>query len=464
MIKQNQRLLNFVSRLIDFCLLLLAYLVSTYIRFDIMYGAKSALSMVWSSSYVWAAVIYAGLIVFLYQLGRLYAPARTRTFTQDVVTVLWNNLLGTAFLTAFLYVTRIVDFSRIAIAMFYVIASALILLNHGVVRVVLRWMRARGYNLKHVIIVGNGQLAHQYARVIQENPRYGYKLDGYCCLTDREALGKRLGTYEDLDHILHGNPGIDEVIVALEPHETDFLPQIIEACDRQGTRPTIIPFFNNYTPNALTIDIVGDCKLIRLRTSPLDNMAMTAMKRAFDIVGSLLLLILFSPFMLIAAIGTKLSSPGPVIFKQTRMGRGKRPFTMFKFRSMRLNAKENSGWTTDADPRKTRFGSFLRKTSLDETPQFFNVLRGEMSLVGPRPEMPHFVDQFRETIPLYMVKHQVRPGITGWAQVNGYRGDTSIEERIKHDIWYIENWSLGLDIKILLRTVFGGMVNREKVG
>ena len=167
--------------------------------------------------------------------------------------------------------------------------------------------------------------------------------------------------------------------------------------------------------------------------------------------------------MLLAAVGVKLSSPGPIIFRQKRVGLNKKPFYMYKFRSMRVNAASDTGWSTNSDPRKTRFGSFIRKFSIDELPQFFNVLKGDMSLVGPRPELPHFVDQFKEEIPLYMVKHQVRPGITGWAQVNGLRGDTSIKERIEHDVYYIENWSILLDIKILFLTLFKGFVNQEKL-
>lgn len=166
--------------------------------------------------------------------------------------------------------------------------------------------------------------------------------------------------------------------------------------------------------------------------------------------------------MLFAAIGVKLSSPGPILFKQERVGLNKKPFYMYKFRSMRVNDKQTTGWSTNSDPRKTRFGAFIRKFSIDELPQFFNVLKGDMSLVGPRPELPFFVNQFKESIPLYMVKHQVRPGITGWAQVNGFRGDTSIKGRIEHDIYYIENWTFLFDIKILLMTVFR-FSNSEKL-
>lgn len=167
--------------------------------------------------------------------------------------------------------------------------------------------------------------------------------------------------------------------------------------------------------------------------------------------------------MLITAIGVKLSSPGPIIFKQQRVGLDKKLFYMYKFRSMRVNSGSDTSWSTNHDNRKTKFGAIIRKCSLDEFPQFFNVLKGDMSLVGPRPELPHFVEQFKEEIPLYMVKHQVRPGITGWAQVNGFRGDTSIEERIRHDIYYIENWSLTLDIKILIMTLWRGVFNQEQL-
>ena len=174
-------------------------------------------------------------------------------------------------------------------------------------------------------------------------------------------------------------------------------------------------------------------------------------------------LIVLSPLMLIIAIGVKCSGPGPILFKQIRVGYMRREFRMLKFRSMRQNDEEETGWTTEEDPRRTRFGTFIRKTSLDELPQLFNVLKGDMSLVGPRPELPHFVEQFKDTIPYYMVKHQVKPGMTGWAQVNGYRGDTSIPKRIEHDLWYIDHWSMWLDLKILFRTIFGGIINNERL-
>ena len=202
---------------------------------------------------------------------------------------------------------------------------------------------------------------------------------------------------------------------------------------------------------------------MNIRRIPLDNWVNAFLKRLLDVAGSLVLIIFSSPLMLIAAVGVKLSSPGPVIFTQERIGRNKKPFRMYKFRSMRVNDRQDTGWSRDRDDRKTKFGAFIRKCSIDELPQFFNVLKGDMSLVGPRPEVPYYVEQFKDEIPLYMVKHQVRPGITGWAQVNGLRGDTSIKARVEHDIFYIEHWTLGFDIRILFMTLFKALINSERL-
>ena len=237
----------------------------------------------------------------------------------------------------------------------------------------------------------------------------------------------------------------------------------MQICEKAGTKLSLIPFYAQYMPAHPQIDSLNGLPMINLRRIPLDNWGNALLKRAADIVGSLLLIALTSPLMLIAAIGVRLSSPGPVIFRQKRVGLNKNEFYMYKFRSMRVNDQTDTAWSTNHDSRKTRFGALIRKYSIDELPQFFNVLKGDMSLVGPRPEIPHYVEQFREEIPLYMVKHQVRPGITGWAQVNGLRGDTSIEERIRCDIYYIENWTFFFDIKVLLMTIFRGFINQEQL-
>ena len=256
---------------------------------------------------------------------------------------------------------------------------------------------------------------------------------------------------------------MDEVAITLNLNEYHKLEQIVAICEKSGVHTKFVPdYYNFISTNPYTEDLDG-LPVINIRNVPLTNTVNRMIKRLIDIIGSIVALILFSPIMLVVAILVKKSSPGPIFFAQERIGLGNRPFKMYKFRSMGVQdpKKEAKEWTTKNDARVTPVGRIIRKTSLDELPQFWNVLKGDMSLIGPRPERPLFVEKFKEEIPRYMIKHQVRPGITGWAQVNGFRGDTSIRSRIEHDLYYIENWSLGLDIKILFLTFFKGFVNKN---
>ena len=254
--------------------------------------------------------------------------------------------------------------------------------------------------------------------------------------------------------------GVDEVVIALDGDEVRRLGGLAEACAWEGVRASLLPFYAQYLPTNLYVEDLDGLPLLNLHRIPLDNPLNALVKRAFDLAGAAALLVLCSPVMAAAALGIRLSSPGPVIYRQQRVGRNRKLFTMYKFRSMRVEGNADATtWGTRQDSRRTRFGALLRKLSIDELPQLVNVLKGEMSLVGPRPERPYFVEKFRDEVPLYMRKHRVRPGITGWAQVNGWRGDTSILERIKCDLYYIENWSLALDIKILFLTLVRGVVN-----
>lgn len=460
MIKRNQRMLNAFNLISDGILIVLSYVAALWLRFDVLRGRES---MQFSSPAVVAAVlIYSMLIVLTYYVLGLYGSGRLRRKREEGLRILLVNGIGTLSFMAMCYVVRMVDFSRLMLALFWLISSFLVVFKRLAVRAVLSYYRRRGYNLKHVIIIGSGQLAYQYAQDIASNPQMGYSVLGYIGDVYQSALGKRLGTYAQIERILEeSNP--DEVVVALDPQDIHVMPDIMMAADKEGVRLSLIPFFNDYIPKNPSIVSLGRTKLIDMRVTPLDDLGWAMVKRAMDIVGAMVLILLFSPVMLAVAVGVKLSSPGPILFRQERVGKDKKPFKMLKFRSMRVTGTENTGWSTNADPRKTRFGSFIRKFSLDELPQFFNVLAGDMSLVGPRPEVPFHVRHFKEEVPLYLLRQQVRPGITGWAQVNGLRGDTSIEERVKYDLWYIENWSIWLDLKILLMTALGGMVNKETV-
>ena len=273
---------------------------------------------------------------------------------------------------------------------------------------------------------------------------------------------KVIGTLEDLTYILEQN-SLDEIAITLSLSEYEKLRHIVNLCEKTGVHTKFIPDYGNVIPTVpYTEDLLG-MPVVHIRHVPLNGLLNATMKRVVDVFGASVAIILFSPIMLVVAITIKLTSPGPIIYCQERVGLHNRPFKMYKFRSMTVldPNKEKMRWTTPGDSRVTPIGKIIRSTSIDETPQFFNVLFGDMSLVGPRPERPFFVEKFKEEIPRYMIKHQVRPGITGWAQVNGYRGDTSIIKRIEHDLYYIENWSLGFDFKILFLTAFKGFINKN---
>jgi len=330
----------------------------------------------------------------------------------------------------------------------------------------LRSVRKKGYNLKHILLVGYSKAAEQYIDRIKQNPQWGYDVQGI--LDDNIARGtvykgvKVIGSTGNLEYILPENK-LDEIAITLGLEEYYKLNKIVAECEKSGVHTKFIPDYGNIIPTRpYTEDLLG-LPVINIRYVPLSNTFNALIKRLTDIIGAVICIIIFSPVMLVSAILVKTTSKGPLIFKQERVGLHNKPFQMYKFRTMYVQTEEEErkGWTQKNDPRVTSVGRFLRKTSLDEFPQLFNVLKGDMSLVGPRPERPQYVEKFREEIPRYMIKHQVRPGMTGWAQVNGYRGDTSIRKRIEHDLYYIENWTLGLDIKILFLTVFKGFINKN---
>ena len=327
-------------------------------------------------------------------------------------------------------------------------------------------MREGGRNLKHIIIIGFSPAAASYIDRLKLNPQWGYRIHGIFddnMADDFEYRGvPKIGTIDELESYLSEN-SLDESIITLNIKEYYKLESIVNICEKSGTHTKFVPDYYKFITTQPYIEDLNGLPVINIRNVPLSNTINKIIKRIIDIIGAIVAIILFSPIMLVVAILVKVTSPGPVIFSQVRVGLHNKEFKMYKFRSMCVQnaAKESKAWTTSDDPRVTKVGKFIRRTSIDELPQFFNVLKGDMSLVGPRPERPFFVEKFKEEIPKYMIKHQVRPGITGWAQVNGFRGDTSIKLRIEHDIYYIENWTLGLDIKILFLTIFKGFINEN---
>jgi len=456
MIRRNQKLINRLNALSDAGLVLISYLFASWLWLDVVRNTErnmAALSNITGASIV-IGMLYALWTVFMLMTFGAYRITRIHRADRTSGSIAMANTVALLSGAAMLYLFRLEDFSRGVLGVYWLTSTIGLVLKRKVVRRVLRYFRAQGYNLKHMVVVGSGALAQRYIDSANERPSLGIHIKR------QFEVNEKLLTR--LEKELHGDV-VDEVILALEPDELHVTQDVIAVCEKTGTRISVIPFYNDVIPAHPTIDALGPVKLIRLRTTALDDPLNAFGKRAFDVVFSALGLVVLSPLLLVIALAIRVTSPGPVLFRQERVGMNKKNFTMYKFRSMRVNAEQDSAWSTDVDDRRTKLGSILRKTSLDELPQLWNVLIGDMSLVGPRPEIPFYVEQFRETVPLYMMKNQVRPGITGWAQVNGLRGDTSIPERVKYDLWYLENWCFSLDVDILFRTFFGGMINQERL-
>lgn len=466
MIKDNQKYFNRLHVVIDGFVIAFTYWLSWVLKFKTpLFGFFEGGVLPFSSYMQLLLFIIPGYLLLYYGCG-LYTPKRVQGRRLEFANIVKANTLGILVTVLLLYLMKQNHFSRMALGLFFVLNCILEGIVRNLIRFSLRKMRKLGYNQKHILLVGYSRAAEEYIDRIIANPQWGYTIRGI--LDDHVEAGttykgiKVLGRIANLLVILPENR-LDEIAISLGLNEYFRLEEIVALCEKSGVHTKFIPDYHNIIPTKpYTEDLLG-LPVINIRYVPLTNTFNAMIKRAMDIVGSIFCILLFSPVMLFACIGVKVSSPGPLIYKQTRVGLHNRSFEMYKFRSMEQQpaSEEKKAWTVRNDPRVTRIGKIMRKTSIDELPQFFNVLKGDMSLVGPRPERPFFVEKFREEIPRYMVKHQVRPGITGWAQVNGYRGDTSIRKRIDCDLYYIENWTVGLDIKILFLTIFHGFVNQN---
>ncbi len=400
----------------------------------------------------------------LYHYFGMHDAYRFKSIIAESAKCVKANAAGVIFILVYLFLVKEVHVSRMVIALFACANTALCTLVRIGLRNLLRYLRKKGYHIKRLLLVGWNDVSAEFCKKVRANRNLGYQIIGY--LNPQpvpEAALPYLGPLERLPEALQGSD-LEEAVVSLDERDISRLSEVIDACEKEGVKSCLLPFYTKYLPTRPSIDELEGLPLINLRRIPLDNLGSAFLKRAFDIAASALGLAALSPLLLATAIGVKLSSPGPAIYKQERIGRGRRVFTMYKFRSMgvQTDGSDMTTWGTAEDERRTKFGEWIRKLSIDELPQLFNVLRGDMSLVGPRPERPYFVEKFKEEIPLYMLKHLVRPGITGWAQVNGWRGDTSIEERIKCDLFYIENWTFLLDVKILFLTVWKGFLNKSE--
>ena len=451
--------------IVDAVVLVLSYFLAWLIRFV---GPMAATAVRTRSfrQYMMMLILIVPVYLLLYQAFTLYTPMRMQGRRLVLANIVKANSLGLLILMFTFYMVDEGDFSRSTYIMFYVINIVLQWAVRMLIFTLLKDMREKGLNQKQMICVGYCRAAEEYIDRVQANPQWGYVIRGI--LDDNIPAGteykgiKVLGRIENLNVILPENQ-MDEIAITLGLSEYYRLEEIVALCEKSGVHKKFIPDYNKIIPTKpYTEDILG-LPVINIRYVPLNNTFNALIKRTMDIVGSIVGIIVTSPLMLLMCLIIKLTSPGPLIYKQERVGLHNQTFWMYKFRSMEVQpeSEEKKAWTVKNDPRVTPVGKFMRHTSIDELPQLFNILKGNMSLVGPRPERPFFVEKFREEIPRYMVKHQVRPGLTGWAQVNGYRGDTSIRKRIECDLYYIENWSIGFDIKIIFLTFFKGFINKN---
>ncbi len=467
MIKDNQKYFNRLHLLVDAIVVAVSYLLAWYIKFCTIFAdtepGAGALDMRTYFSFLYFVVPE---YIILYYFFNMYAPKRATRRKYELEGIIMANSVGIVLFIVFLYIIKQQDFSRFMMGAFYIINVMFTTICRTLIRNMLLYFRKKGYNLKYILLVGYSRAAEEYITRINANPQWGYVVRGI--LDDRIPSGtvykgvKVVGRIENIHYILPENK-LDEIAITLALKDYDHLEYIVDLCEKSGVHTKFIPDYNSLVPShPYTEDLMG-LPVINIRYVPLTNTLNWVTKRAVDMIGAAVGIVISSPIMLIAALAVRFTSRGPVIFKQERVGLHNKTFKMYKFRTMEMQkpSSEQKGWTIKDDPRVTKVGKFLRHTSLDELPQLFNILLGEMSLVGPRPERPQFVEKFKEEIPRYMIKHQVRPGLTGWAQINGYRGDTSIRKRIEYDLFYIENWTLALDFKIMFLTIFKGFVNKN---
>ena len=465
MIKNNQKQLNILHVVMDALIIIASYWIAWAIKFGSVFR-DNAFEQAGFRAYVLVLIGIVPSFLILYAIFGLYTPKRMHGQKYEIFNIFKADTVGVLCVILILYLAHKDHFSRSMLFIFYGLNIFIEILARVFLRMFLRHIRKKGFNQKHIVLVGYSRAAEGYIDRIKDFPQWGYNIVGI--LDDNVAKGTKyrgdevIGCVADIERVI-GENDLDEIVITLSIEEYAKLEGIVAACEKSGVHTKFIPDYNNIIPTRAYIEDVEGLPVINIRRVPLSNTFNRFIKRFADIIFSMLALIIFSPIMLVIAVLVKTTSKGPVIYKQERVGLHNKNFNMYKFRSMAdvKDGSDKSKWTTPDDPRVTKVGKFIRKTSLDELPQFFNVLKGDMSVIGPRPERPFYVEQFKEEIPRYMIKHQIRPGITGWAQVKGYRGDTSIEKRIECDLYYIENWTVFFDIKILFYTIFKGFINKN---
>jgi len=438
----------------DGLLVAAAWLAAYGLRFET--GLPVPLGVPEMEPYVWALALIVPLYFVLFQTHGLYEARRMDSPLGEASAVLRATVTGLLLLTAASFFARNYSYSRGVLGLFAVLAPTLVITLRSSIRFGLRRLRQRGLNLRYVVVVGTGPLAETVVARIGGRPDAGLRVLGVVSeggMGGMVAGAPVIGSVADLKSILR-RQRVDQLIIALARHESEAFEKVTAELADEVVNVKVVPDLLHGFSLRSTVESLDGIPVIGLQETALSGWGAVS-KRAFDVVASASLLVVASPLLAGLAAGVWVSSGRPILFSQQRMGLDGRVFAMWKFRSMRRDADVNGpGWTTRDDPRRTRFGRWMRRRSLDELPQLWNVLRGDMSLVGPRPEQPAYIEEFRREVPGYMLRHKVRSGMTGWAQVHGWRGDTSIHERVDHDLYYAQKWTFWLDLRILLMTVF----------
>ncbi len=460
MLKAHSKLFEHLSLVGDLVLIASCWVMAYAIRFWVIGGTDVPPFGDYALQLLPILLVWG----FAFHAFDLYRPSRLGSYVSEWFDVAKASTLGVLVLGALMtFVFPRYEYSRLVIGIFWALSIVEVSLSRSVFREVLRFARRRGYNQRYAIVIGGGDPAAEVLRVLRRRPDVGIKVLGI--LSDKRDVPDRevrwLGAIEEVRAVLRRQQ-VDIVFLALPYTEYSRLTAVLNDI---GDEPVAIHFVPDMFALASLrggVEEFEDIPFIHLRESPLYGWNLV-LKRALDLGLGSLALLAAAPVMIAIAAAIKLASPGPVFYRQERMGLDGQRFQILKFRTMQLDAEAATGpvWARPDDPRRTAVGTFLRRWSLDELPQLWNVLRGEMSLVGPRPERPDFVEEFRRQVPGYMLRHKVKAGITGWAQINGWRGNTSIEKRIEHDLYYIERWSVGFDLKILVQTLWLGFRNRN---
>ncbi len=462
--KYSQVFITFLF-LSDLCFIAGAWVLAYLLRFKASLFETTRDIPAWSQHLSLLPIVLL-LSAMVFNLSGLYRPRRLSSVSRELLEIAKGVTISTLLFIFLTYFFNEYRYSRITIALFWGIAVLLVTVSRSLSRRLLKGLRRAGYNLRFVLIAGDGTMGRKLLQSFHSHPEIGLKAVGF--LTDApERVGavldgvEVLGTYDQIHQVL-ARRNIDQVFIAIPFQLHQKIQELLALMKDELVDIRVVSDLYDFITLRGGIDELDGLPIVNIQDTPLQGWGRIA-KRSMDVVLSLAGMALLSPLLAIISASIKLSSSGPLLYRQKRMGFDGEIFEILKFRSMVDGAEAETGsvWARPDDPRRTLVGKLLRRTSLDELPQLLNVLKGEMSLVGPRPERPELIEEFKGKIPRYMLRHKIKAGMTGWAQINGWRGNTSLERRIEHDLYYIEHWSLGLDLRIIFLTVLRGVFSKQ---